>query len=50
MNAEIYKRATPEMKELFNILTCIKHDIDYMRPIIQRLEKELPEDDDNEQR
>jgi hypothetical protein len=49
MNAEIYKQATPEMKELFTLVMDLREKVHYVTGVMKRLEKELPEVD-NEQK
>ena len=49
MNFDCYVIATPVEKELFNLLIQLQKDVDYLKSVARRLEKELPEDD-NEQK
>lgn len=46
MNAEQYHVLSPFEKELYDMLIRLQKDVDYLKDVAKRLEKELPEEDD----
>ena len=46
MNADAYRNASLVEKELFGLLIALQKDVDYIKKIAQRLEKELPDEEE----